>query len=169
MNKSSVFSAQRSTFFHILYCVLVRYTRTPNRTMHGKTDWDGSRHFRNTETLTFGWNIFPGFTTLQLSHKVQELLLKLGETPENFTGRTIFFRATSPLSRGMLKSKGGGKLSIHYCADLDTIKTVFRTISVNQISFYGAVAETCEEYESDHDRTEDPLWEISRVPHSCQV
>ena len=27
------------------------------------------------------------------------------------------FRATSPLSRGVLKSKGGGKLSIHCCAD----------------------------------------------------
>ena len=31
-------------------------------------------------------------------------------------------------------------------------------ISVNQISFYCAVAEMCEEYESDHDRTGDPLW-----------
>ena len=39
-----------------------------------------------------------------------------------------FFRATSPLSRGQLKSKGGGKLSIHYCADQDTITTVFRTM-----------------------------------------
>ena len=38
------------------------------------------------------------------------------------------FRATSPLSRGQLKSKGHGKLSIHYCADLETIRTVFRTI-----------------------------------------
>ena len=27
------------------------------------------------------------------------------------------FRATSPLSRGTLQSKGGGKLSIHFCAD----------------------------------------------------
>ena len=35
------------------------------------------------------------------------------------------FRATSPLSRGQLKSKGGGKLPIHYCAGLDTINTVF--------------------------------------------
>ena len=34
--------------------------------------------------IEFEWNIFPGFTTLQLSHKVQELLLRLGETPENF-------------------------------------------------------------------------------------
>ena len=48
------------------------------------------------------------------------------------------FRATSPLSGGQLKSKGGGKLSIHYCADQDTITTVFRTIaSVNQLSLYG--------------------------------
>ena len=47
------------------------------------------------------------------------------------------FRATSPLSRGTLKSKGGGKLSIHFCADGDTIETVFRTtISVNQLSIY---------------------------------
>ena len=64
------------------------------------------------------------------------------------------FRATSPLSRGVLKSKGGGKLSIHYCADQETITTVFRTItSVNQLSLYGTVAQMCEEHESYHDRT----------------
>ena len=34
-------------------------------------------------------------------------------------------RATSPLSRGQLKSKGGGKLSFHCCADQETITTVF--------------------------------------------
>ena len=67
------------------------------------------------------------------------------------------FRATSPLSRGRLKSKGYGKLSIHYCADLETIETMFRIIiSVNQLSLYGAVAEMCEEYESCHDRTVKP-------------
>ena len=60
------------------------------------------------------------------------------------------FGATSPLSRGQLKSKGGVKLSIHYCADLKTITTVFRTTSVNQLSLYGVVAEMCEEYESYH-------------------
>ena len=67
------------------------------------------------------------------------------------------FRATSPLSRGQLKSKGGGKLSIHCCADQDTI-TTFRTItSVNQLSHYGAVSEMCEEYESFHDSTAKPF------------
>ena len=144
------------------------------------------------EPMEFEWNIFPGFTTLQLCSKVQELLSRLSVQPENFTGRIIFmsifndiswgskdnkkrmrikcstrlslsakrfgagqwsfhgpgsekkwysiredspqgewdkmavkmmftfaesghlvFRATSPLSRGVLKSKGGGKLSIH--------------------------------------------------------
>ena len=140
------------------------------------------------------WNIFPGFNTLQLSEKVKNLLYRLGEAPENFTGRNLFmsmfndtscgttdneleclaharvvplyarkfgtgqwsfiglgsekkwysikedspqgiwdniaekmlvefaesgcpiFRATSPLSRGRLKSKGHGKLSIHFAA-----------------------------------------------------
>ena len=153
--------------------------------------------------MEFEWNIVPGFTTLQLSHKVQELLLRLSVTPGKFTGRIIFmsmfndisggskdnekecksnaqlvslfakrfgagqwsffgpgsekkwysisenspqgewdkiaekmmvtlaesglpvFRAMSPLSRGVLKRKGGGKLSIHYCADPATNETVF--------------------------------------------
>ena len=58
----------------------------------------------------------------------------------------------------MLKSKGGGKLSIHCCADFATIKTVLRTItSVNQLSLYGAVAEKCEENECYHDRTRGPV------------
>ena len=64
------------------------------------------------------------------------------------------FRAMSPLSRGVLRSKGGGKLSIHYCADPGTIETVFRTIvSVTQLSIYGTVAEMCEECDLCHNRT----------------
>ena len=65
------------------------------------------------------------------------------------------FRATTPLSRGQLKSKGHGKLSIHYAADQETIETIFRIIvSANQLSLYGAVAQMCEEYETLHERTE---------------
>ena len=79
------------------------------------------------------------------------------------------FRSTSPLSRGVLKSRGGRKLSIHFCADEETVETVFRTIiSVNQLSLYGAVAEMCEEYETPHDRTGQPVvrgqWSSSFVP-----
>ena len=57
------------------------------------------------------------------------------------------FRATTPLSRGQLKSKGRGKLSIHFTADYSTIETIFRIIvSANQLSLYGAVANMCEEF-----------------------
>ena len=67
------------------------------------------------------------------------------------------FRATTPLSRGQLKSKGHGKLSIHFAAVQETIETIFRIIvSANQLSLYGAVAEMCEEYETLHDRSGRP-------------
>ena len=148
----------------------------------------------NGESTKFEWNIFPGFTTLQLCDKINDLLSDLGRAPETFTRRILFmslfndiscdrkgnkdeclanagvvkvlarrfgvgqwsfigpgsekkwysaenspqrawdniaeemllefaesghptFRATTPLSRGMLKSKGSGKLSIHFSAD----------------------------------------------------
>ena len=75
------------------------------------------------------------------------------------------FRATSPLSRGTLKSKGGGKLSIHFCADGDTIETVFRTIiSVNQLSIYGAVSDVCEEYGTCQQERGDPCWQDNLTP-----
>ena len=67
------------------------------------------------------------------------------------------FRATTPLSRCKLKSKGHGKLSIHFAADQETIETIFRIIvSANQLSLYGAVANMCEECESLHDRSGQP-------------
>ena len=185
----------------------------------------------NGESTEFEWNIFPGFTTLQLCDKISDLLSHLGQTPESFTGRILFmsmfndifcdrydnkdeclknanyvktfagrfgigqwsfigpgsekkvyssdnnpqgawdniaeqmllefaesghpiFRATTPLSRGQLKSKGRGKLSIHFTADQDTVDTIYRIIlSVNQLSVYGAVAAICEEFEDHQDRT----------------
>ena len=67
------------------------------------------------------------------------------------------FRVTTPLSRGNLKSRGYGKLSIHYCADQKTIETVFRIIAfANQLSLYGAAANMCEEFEFHQDRSGQP-------------
>ena len=68
------------------------------------------------------------------------------------------FRATTPLSRGKLKSKGKGKVSIHFSADPDTDDTIYRIIlSVNQLSIYGAVAAFCYEYEGQPDNTGEPV------------
>ena len=41
----------------------------------------------NGEPTEFEWNIFTGFTTLQLCGKINDLLSDLGQTPETFTGR----------------------------------------------------------------------------------
>ena len=188
------------------------------------------------EPLEFEWNIFQGYTTLQLCNKVQEFMSKMSIQPEDHTGRIIFmsmfndiswgsqdnerecelsaqlvsmsakrfppgrwsffgpgsekkwysscidrprgqwdrvaepmmikfgesghpvFRSTSPLSRGVLKSKGGGKLSTHFCDEEGTIETVFCTIiSVIQLSIYGAVSNLCEECKTCHVRTRRPV------------
>ena len=80
-------------------------------------------------------------------HIAEDLLLEFTES-----GHSIF-RATTPLSRGQLKSKGRGKLSIHCTADQDIVDTIYRIILSNhQRSVYGAVAAICKEFE-DHQET----------------
>ena len=219
----------------------VNQNPTSNTAWEQQLDWfKDSSQYRTLDTIDgepmeFEWNVFPGFTTLQLVQEVQKFMNKMGE-PEQFQGRIIFmsmfndiiwrskdneqecianstpvslfakrfpagrwsflgpgsetkwystckerpggewdkvaelmmikfaesrhpvFRSTSPLSRGVLKSKGGGKLSIHFCADGRSIETVFRTIIfVNQLSIYGAVSDLCEEHKACHVRTVRPV------------
>ena len=50
-------------------------------------------------------------------HIAEKMLLEFAEST------CPIFRATTPLSRGKLRSKGHEKLSIHYCADQATIET----------------------------------------------
>ena len=50
------------------------------------------------EPTEFEWNSFPGFTTLQLCGKVTDLLSRLGETPETFTGRILFMSMFNDIS-----------------------------------------------------------------------
>ena len=60
-----------------------------------KLDWfKSSPQYRTLytidgEPMEFEWNIFPGFTTLQLVQEVQKFINKMGE-PEQFQGRIIF-------------------------------------------------------------------------------
>ena len=85
-------------------------------------------------------------------HIAEDVLLRFAES-----GHPIF-RATTPLSRGQLKSKGKGKVSIHFSADTDTIDTIHRIIrSVNQLSIYGAVAAVWDEHEGQPDNMGEPV------------
>ena len=57
-------------------------------------DFDGI----NGEPTEFEWNIFPGFTTLQLCGKVNDPLSDLGEAPETFTRRILFMSMFNDIS-----------------------------------------------------------------------
>ena len=235
-------SSPRSTYFQILCYVSAKFFNILNATKLGRTglqeyEREELQRFEDVkgESTEFEWNIFPGFTSLQLCDRISNLLSSLGQSPETFTGRILFMsmfndiscnrhdnkveclknaefvktsakrfgigqwsfigpgsekkwypsensphgawdhvaedmllkfaesghpivRATTPLSRGKLKSKGKGKVSIHFSAYQDTIDTIYRIIlSVNQLSIYGAVAAICDEYEGQPDNTGEPV------------
>ena len=68
------------------------------------------------------------------------MLLNFAET------KHPIFRGTSALERGDLRSKGGGKKSIHFNGSTQNIELLLQVvISVNQLSIYGAVADMIEE------------------------
>ena len=62
-----------------------------------------SQRYRNYDGISgepteFEWNIFAGFTTLQLYGKATDLLSRFGEAPERFTGRILFMSMSHDIS-----------------------------------------------------------------------
>ena len=56
------------------------------------------------------------------------------------------FRASGAFAREELRSKGGGKKSIHFNGSIEDVELLLRTvISANQLSIYGSVADLCAE------------------------
>ena len=70
-------------------------------------------------------------------HIADKMLLEFAES-----GCPIF-RATTPLSRGNLRSKGHGKLSTHFTADYPTIETIFRIFFLPISSVFTEQLQTC--------------------------
>ena len=93
-------------FFQILCCVLVRSINIRNPTKLGRTGLQESDPRKATEIMMlsngelteFEWNIFPGFTTLQLCDEINDLLSNLGQTPATFTGRILFMSMFNDIS-----------------------------------------------------------------------
>ena len=60
------------------------------------------------------------------------------------------FRASSAFERGEIRSKGGGKKSIHFNGGHENIELLLRTVvSANQLSIHGAIADLCNESSKD--------------------
>ena len=57
------------------------------------------------EPIEFEWNIFSGFTTLQLCYKVQEFMSKMSIQPEDFTGRILFMSMFNDILWGSKENK----------------------------------------------------------------
>ena len=67
---------------------------TSNTVWERQLEWFKSSSQHRTldtigEPMEFEWNIFQGFTTLELVREVQKFISKIGE-PEQFQGRIIF-------------------------------------------------------------------------------
>ena len=65
------------------------------------------------------------------------------------------FRATSPLSRGTLKSKGGGNLSITSALMEKRLKLFFARLFLFISSVSAEQSQICEEYKACQARTEE--------------
>ena len=73
----------------------VNQNPTSNTVWERQLSWfKDSPHYRTLDTIDgepmeFEWNIFPGFTTLQLVDEVQKFMNKMSD-PAQFQGRSIF-------------------------------------------------------------------------------
>ena len=94
-------------------------------------DYDGI----NGEPTEFEWNIFPGFTTLQLCGKVTDLLSKLGEAPETFTGRILFMSMSNDIS---CDGKGDEEECV---ANAKVVSILAKKFGIGQWSFIGQGSE----------------------------
>ena len=89
----------------------------------------------NGESTEFEWNIFPGFTTLQLCDKISDLLSYLGQTPETFTGRILFMSMFNDISCDRNDNKD------ECLKNADYVKTFAGRFGIGQWSFIGPSSE----------------------------
>ena len=94
-------SVERKGLRIFRFCVMLgKMNENPQSNTDKLTWFKSSSQYRALDTIDgepmeFEWNIFPGFTTLQLCNKV---LSKMSEEPEELTGRIIFMSMFNDIS-----------------------------------------------------------------------
>ena len=127
----------------ILCCATERVLQHPESNeawKHRVTGIRSERSYRdydaiNGESTEFEWNIFLGFTTLQLCDKINDLLSNLGQTPETFTGRILFMSMFNDISCDRKCNKD------ECLANAEAVKVLARRFGIGQWSFIGPGSE----------------------------
>ena len=99
VNDEEVISLPHAKFYVFSDSVLclgkMNQNPTSNTVWERQLEWiKDSSQYRTLDTIDgepmeFEWNIFPGFSTLELVREVQKFMSNVGE-PEQFQGRIIF-------------------------------------------------------------------------------
>ena len=130
-------------YSQILYYVSAKFFNILNATKPGKTGLQDSeprgiyRDFEDVkgESTEFEWNIFPGFTSLQLCDKISDVLSYLGQSPETFTGRILFMSMFNDISCDRKDNK-------EQCLkNAEFVKTFAKRFGIGQWSFIGPGSE----------------------------
>ena len=87
------------------------------------------------ESTEFEWNIFPGFTSLQLCDNISNLLSSLGQSPETFTGRILFMLMFNDISSDRYDNKD------ECSRNANIVKTFAKRFGIGQWSFIGPGSE----------------------------
>ena len=108
VNGEEVISLSHAKVYVFSDCVLclekVNQNPTSNTAWEQQLDWfKDSSLYRTLDTIDgermeFEWNIFPGFTTLELVREVQKFMSNMGE-PEQFQRRIIFMSMFNDITR----------------------------------------------------------------------
>ena len=89
----------------------------------------------NGKSTELEWNIFPGFTTLQLFDKISDLLSSMGQTPESFTRRILFMSMFNDIFCDRYDNKD------ECLKNADFVKTFAKRFGIGQWSFIGPGSE----------------------------
>ena len=114
---------------------------TSNEAWKKRIEWiTTSQSYRDDDGISgepteLEWNIFPGFNTLQLYGKVTDLLSRLGETTEIFTGRILFMSMFNDIS---CDKKGNEEECL---ANAKVVSILARKFGIAQWSFIGPGSE----------------------------
>ena len=87
------------------------------------------------ESTEFEWNIFPGFTSLQLCDKISNLLSSLRQSPETFTRRILFMSMFNDISCDRYDNKD------ECLKNAEFVKTFAKRFGIGQWSFIGPSSE----------------------------